>query len=55
MDVNNFEDTLREMFGVRAYIAFTMDRLIQNIVRQVNVKYFPSPPLLYRENFIENF
>ena len=36
MDANNFEDTLREMFGVSAYIAFTMDRLIQNIVRQVS-------------------
>jgi len=35
MDANNFEDTLREMFGVRAYISFTMDRLIQNIVRQL--------------------
>ncbi|XP_065063870.1 paired amphipathic helix protein Sin3a-like isoform X1 [Rhopilema esculentum] len=35
MDASNFEDTLREMFGVSAYIAFTMDRLIQNIVRQL--------------------
>jgi len=30
-----YEDTLRELFGIHAYIAFTMDKLIQNIVRQV--------------------
>lgn len=35
MDSTNFEDTCREMFGVHAYIAFTMDKLVQNIVRQV--------------------
>lgn len=36
MDSTNFEDTCREMFGVHAYIAFTMDKLVQNIVRQVS-------------------
>lgn len=35
MDSTTFEDTCREMFGVYAYIAFTMDKLVQNIVRQV--------------------
>jgi len=42
MDSTNFEDTCREMFGVHAYIAFTMDKLVQNIVRQVGLKCFPS-------------
>ena len=37
MDSTNFEDTCREMFGVHAYIAFTMDKLVQNIVRQVRI------------------
>ena len=37
MDSTNFEDTCREMFGVHAYIAFTMDKLVQNIVRQVSL------------------
>ena len=36
MDSTNFQDTCREMFGVHAYIAFTMDKLVQNIVRQVS-------------------
>ena len=36
MDSNLFEDTCREMFGVHAYISFTMDKLIQGIVRQVS-------------------
>ena len=30
-----YEDKLREMFGVNSYIAFTLDKLITNIVRQV--------------------
>lgn len=27
MDSNNYEDSLREMFGIHAYIAFTLDRV----------------------------
>lgn len=27
LDGNNFEDSLREMFGIHAYIAFTLDRV----------------------------
>lgn len=27
MDANNYEDSLREMFGIHAYIAFTLDRV----------------------------
>lgn len=36
-----YEDSLREMFTIHAYTAFTMDKLIQSIVRQVS-----SPSLL---------
>ena len=35
MDSSSYEDSLREMFGIHAYIAFTMDKIIQNCVRQV--------------------
>lgn len=35
IDSSSYEDTCREMFGVHAYLTFTMDRLVQNIVRQV--------------------
>jgi paired amphipathic helix protein Sin3a len=35
MDSNLFEDTCREMFGVHAYISFTMDKLIQYFIRQL--------------------
>lgn len=35
IDSNTYEDTCREMFGVHAYVVFTIDRLMQNIVRQV--------------------
>ena len=30
-----YEEQLREMFTIYAYVGFTMDKLIQNIVRQV--------------------
>ncbi|TRY85293.1 hypothetical protein DNTS_035789, partial [Danionella cerebrum] len=35
MEPSHYEDSLREMFTIHAYIAFTMDKLIQNIVRQL--------------------
>lgn len=39
MEPANYEDSLREMFTIHAYIAFTMDKLIQSIVRQVGTFY----------------
>lgn len=38
MEASQYEDSLREMFTIHAYIAFTMDKLIQSIVRQVSVR-----------------
>ncbi|XP_052453133.1 paired amphipathic helix protein Sin3a [Carassius gibelio] len=35
MEASQYEDSLREMFTIHAYIAFTVDKLIQNIVRQL--------------------
>uniref|UniRef100_A0A4W4ERF4 Paired amphipathic helix protein Sin3b n=1 Tax=Electrophorus electricus TaxID=8005 RepID=A0A4W4ERF4_ELEEL len=35
LESTQFEDTLREMFTIHAYIGFTIDKLIQNIVRQL--------------------
>lgn len=35
LDSNQYEDTLREMFGINAYICFTFDKLVTAIVRQV--------------------
>ncbi|XP_042585423.1 paired amphipathic helix protein Sin3b-like isoform X1 [Cyprinus carpio] len=35
LDSTQYEDTLREMFTIHAYIGFTIDKLIQNIVRQL--------------------
>ncbi len=36
MDSSSYEDSLRDMFGIHAYIAFTMDKIIHNCVRQVS-------------------
>lgn len=27
LDANNYEDNLREMFGIHAYVSFTLDRV----------------------------
>ncbi|KAM9409739.1 paired amphipathic helix protein Sin3a-like isoform 2-T3 [Pholidichthys leucotaenia] len=35
MEPAQYEDSLREMFTIHAFIAFTMDKLIQSIVRQL--------------------
>ena len=37
IDSTTYEDTCREMFGVHAYVIFTIDRLVQNTVRQVHM------------------
>lgn len=39
IDSSQYEDSLREMFTIHAYIAFTMDKLIQSIVRQVRAQW----------------
>ncbi|XP_043946674.1 paired amphipathic helix protein Sin3b [Protopterus annectens] len=35
IEPTQYEDTLRDMFTIHAYIGFTMDKLIQNVVRQL--------------------
>lgn len=35
MESNTYEDTLRELFGIHAYIAFTLDKIVSNAVRQL--------------------
>lgn len=47
MEASQYEDSLREMFTIHAYIAFTMDKLIQSIVRQVSTCLFVTLILYY--------
>uniref|UniRef100_A0A3Q3EIS4 Paired amphipathic helix protein Sin3b n=1 Tax=Labrus bergylta TaxID=56723 RepID=A0A3Q3EIS4_9LABR len=35
LDSTQYEDTLREMFTINAYIGFTIDKVIHNIIRQL--------------------
>ncbi|XP_015903335.1 paired amphipathic helix protein Sin3a [Parasteatoda tepidariorum] len=35
LESNQYEDNLREMFGIQAYLGFTLDKVIQNVVRQL--------------------
>ncbi|XP_023025930.1 SIN3 transcription regulator family member A isoform X2 [Leptinotarsa decemlineata] len=35
MEGNTYEDTLREMFGIHAYVAFTLDKVVSYAVRQL--------------------
>ena len=37
LELNTFEEQLRDIFTGHAYIAFTVDKLIQNIGRQVSI------------------
>jgi paired amphipathic helix protein Sin3a len=37
MDGLAYEDTLREMFGIHAFVAFTLDKVIGNAVRQLQL------------------
>lgn len=39
IESSQYEDNLREMFGIHAYLGFTLDKVIQNVVRQVCVKF----------------
>ena len=51
MDFNTYEDTLREMFGIHAYIAFTLDKVVSYAVRQVSKKHF----LITKQKIILHF
>ncbi|XP_062511637.1 paired amphipathic helix protein Sin3a-like isoform X2 [Corticium candelabrum] len=53
LDSNLFEDTCREMFGVHAYISFTMDKLIQGIVRQLQNLVTDETCIQVRELYVE--
>jgi paired amphipathic helix protein Sin3a len=35
MDAGTYEDQMREMFGIQAYIVFTLDKVVHNCVRQL--------------------
>lgn len=35
IESSQYEDNLREMFGIHAYLGFTLDKVIQNVVRQL--------------------
>ena len=35
MDSVTYEDTIRQRFGVQAYMSYTLDKVIGNAVRQV--------------------
>jgi len=37
IETSVYEEQVREMFGIYAYVGFTMDKLVQNIVRQVGM------------------
>lgn len=43
IDPTQYEDTLREMFTIHAYVGFTMDKLVQSIARQVSPQGIRRP------------
>lgn len=53
LEPNQFEDMLREMFGIHAYIGFTMDKVVQNICRQLQHIVVDEPASQCTHLFIE--
>ncbi|XP_064596113.1 paired amphipathic helix protein Sin3b-like isoform X2 [Liolophura sinensis] len=53
MESGQYEDQLREMFGIQAYIAFTMDKLVQNLVRQLQHTVVEDNCMKVTELFVE--
>lgn len=49
----HFEDSLREMFGIHAYLAFTLDKVIANAVRQLSHLVTDQTCLQCTETFLE--
>lgn len=49
MESTAYEDTLREMFGIHAYIAFTLDKIVTYAVRQVSKFRYIFFSLILRE------
>lgn len=54
MESTAYEDTLREMFGIHAYIAFTLDKVVTYAVRQVSRSrldlYFSKSATVYKNS-----
>jgi histone deacetylase complex regulatory component SIN3 len=40
IDGCQYEDSLREMFSIHAYTAFTLDKVVHNCVKHVNTNFF---------------
>ena len=49
MEASQYEDTMREMYGIEAYQLFTMDKVVQNIVRQVSNQIFLTDYSLHKK------
>lgn len=53
VDGTQYEDTLREMFGIHAYTVFTLDKVVQNAVRQLQHVVCDEACLRCTELFLE--
>lgn len=51
MDSTQYEDTLREMFGISAFIAFTLDKVVHNCVRQLQYLVQDETSILIKRFF----
>lgn len=41
MDPTDYEDRARNMFGISAYLVFTIDKLLQTLAKQVITYIYP--------------
>lgn len=53
MDSAQYEDQLREMFGIQAYVVFTLDKVVHNCVRQLQYIVQDENSIGVRQLFID--
>lgn len=53
IEATQYEDSLREMYGIHAYVAFTLDKVIANAVRQLGHLVTDQTCLQCTEIFLE--
>jgi paired amphipathic helix protein Sin3a len=46
-DSSQFEDAVRHLYGTKGYKIYTVDKLIQGIVKQVNLTLNTNPAIAY--------
>ncbi|XP_021968707.1 paired amphipathic helix protein Sin3a isoform X3 [Folsomia candida] len=53
MEPSTYEDTMRELFGIHAYISYTMDKVVTNAVRQLQTLVSDEVCMKFTDLFLQ--